>query len=144
MNAYYASYNPKQMYRTIPFDEETCDAIDEYVRNGRPKSDDDHIFHRAVWPYKKLSATPWQIIAKYAIPLFDRQPNRQYGFHSLRRGLGQQMLEAQIPASAIRDVFGHTTRHSPDAICQGLFHRFPQNSLKCYIWRRVSKSIRNS
>ncbi len=97
---------------TIPFDEETCDAIDEYIRNGRPKSDDNHIFLRAVWPYKKLSATPWQIIARYAIPLIDRQPNRQYGFHALRRGLGQQMLEAQIPVSVIRDVFGHTTRHS--------------------------------
>ncbi len=97
---------------TIPFDEEICDAIDEYIRNGCSKSDDDHIFLRAIWPYKKLSATPWQIVAKYAIPLFDRQPNRQYGFHALRRGLGQQMLEAQTPISVIRDVFGHTTRHS--------------------------------
>ncbi len=39
-------------------------------------------------------------------------PNKRNGMHSFRRGLGNWMLEAEIPLGTISEVLGHTSSDS--------------------------------
>jgi site-specific recombinase XerD len=84
------------------------EAIIEYVRNGRPKSDCKTIFLTAVAPYTPisipgLSSIVSRIIYKAGIETKDRH----HGSHCLRHSLATRLLQQGTILPVISDVLGH-------------------------------------
>jgi integrase len=88
----------------LPLEPTVGNAIAEYILEGRPKTDAQHIFVRSRAPHIKMTAMT-DIIKRYA-------PRGKFeklsGFHSFRRGLASRMLNAGIDADTVKNVLGHT------------------------------------
>lgn len=100
----------------LPLDNETGNAIADYILNGRPESVCNNIFLRAVKPYIALSSqSPWTIFSKYSLPALGSGYAGKHGPHAFRRGIGARMLEAGVQCEIMSDVLGHS---SPFALYQ--------------------------
>lgn len=100
----------------LPLDNETGNAIADYILNGRPESDCNNVFLRAVKPYIALSSqSPWTIFSKYSLPALGSDYTGKHGPHAFRRGIGARMLEAGVQCEIMSDVLGHS---SPFALYQ--------------------------
>ena len=99
---------------SLPLDTKTGNAIADYILHARPKCKSEYIFLRVLRPYTKIGSM-WTVIAKYAhIALGkDRKMN---GPHAFRRGMGRQLLEANIPAPLICDILGHSSSVSLEKV----------------------------
>ena len=95
---------------SLPLDTTTGNAIADYILNARPKCDSEYVFLRTQRPYTKLRSM-WTVIAKYARIALGKS-RRMNGPHAFRRGMGRQLLEADIPAPLICDILGHTSSMS--------------------------------
>lgn len=88
----------------LPLEPVVGNAIAKYILEGRPKTDSSHIFVRSRAPHVKMASLS-DIVKKYA-------PRGKFeklsGFHSFRRGLASQMLNAGIAADTVKGVLGHT------------------------------------
>ena len=98
----------------LPLTTNVCNAIADYILNGRPKSELSFIFLRIRNPYIPLrSWTGYSIVKRNAAKVgitWTKEENK--GFHSFRRSLGNWMLEAEIPLDTIKEVLGHSDRNS--------------------------------
>ena len=100
----------------LPLDNETGNAIADYILNGRPESACNNVFLRAVKPYIALSSqSPWTIFSKYSLPALGSDYTGKHGPHAFRRGIGARMLEAGVQCEIMSDVLGHS---SPFALYQ--------------------------
>ena len=96
---------------SIPVPDDVAEAVKEYIIEARPKTDGDIVFLRACRPFYPFSSSVaimhiWTKYEKLAdVP---RVPRDGRGFHSLRRALGKQMNEAEIPVSTIAQILGHS------------------------------------
>ena len=95
---------------SLPLDTTTGNAIADYILNARPKCDSEYVFLRTQRPYTKLRSM-WTVIAKYARIALGKS-RRMNGPHAFRRGMGRQLLEADIPAPLICNILGHTSSMS--------------------------------
>ena len=66
-----------------------------------------YIFLRVLRPYTKIGSM-WTVIAKYAHIALGKD-QKMNGPHAFRRGMGRQLLEANIPAPLICDILGHSS-----------------------------------
>jgi len=94
---------------TLPLLKDVGEAIINYIKNGRPKVDNQHIFIRENPPYMHLSASSLHMIvdgylkrAKIKIPA-----GRKHGPHALRHSLATLLLENNIPITAIKEILSH-------------------------------------
>ncbi len=87
------------------------EAIIDYLRLGRPKTDSRALFFRAVAPYLPLK---WWAISQVAARHLRRAGVAvpRPGSHTLRHACVQRLVDAQFPLKAIGDYLGH---RSPDA-----------------------------
>lgn len=100
----------------LPLDNETGNAIADYILNGRPDSACNNIFLRAVKPCIALnSQSLWTIFSKYSLPALGSDYTGKHGPHAFRRGIGARMLEAGVRCEIMSDVLGHS---SPFALYQ--------------------------
>ena len=100
----------------LPLDNETGNAIADYILNGRPESACNNVFLRDVKPYIALnSQSPWTIFSKYSLPALGSDYTGKHGPHAFRRGIGARMLEAGVQCEIMSDVLGHS---SPFALYQ--------------------------
>ncbi|WP_094551579.1 tyrosine-type recombinase/integrase [Petroclostridium xylanilyticum] len=99
---------------TLPIEIPVCNAIADYILHGRPQSESQYIFLRARPPYNPLrSWSGHSIVRRNAIAAgIEWVSNKRNGMHSFRRGLGNWMLEAEIPLGTISEVLGHTSSDS--------------------------------
>lgn len=92
----------------LPLDQETGDALADYILNARPKVDTGYVFLRTVPPYKNLrigSCIGSRMVQKYAdIADVSWKREDRKGFHSFRRALGREMLENEVPLHTISEV----------------------------------------
>ncbi len=100
----------------LPIDQETGDAIADYILHGRPASESTFVFLRTVAPYTNLkvgSCIGSRIVQKYAA-LAGVQWNvtERKGFHSFRRSLGRNLLENDTPLHTIKEILGHANSNS--------------------------------
>lgn len=91
----------------LPLDTETGNAIADYILNARPDAQSDYIFLRLQRPYTKLQGM-WSIVSHYAKTALGPE-RKMNGPHGFRRGMGRRLLEANVPASMICDILGHTS-----------------------------------
>ena len=100
----------------LPLDQETGDAIADYLLHGRPASESTFVFLRSVAPYTNLkvgSCIGSRIVQKYAVlsgVVWTTKERK--GFHSFRRSLGRELLENDVPLCTISDILGHANRNS--------------------------------
>jgi len=102
------------MLLKIPPKIPVCNAIADYILHGRPQSESPYIFVRTRPPYNPLrSWSGHSIVRRNAIAAgIGWVSNKRNGMHSFRRGLGNWMLEAEIPLETISEVLGHTSSDS--------------------------------
>ena len=91
----------------LPLDTETCNAIADYILQARPDCESSYVFLRVQRPHTKLKSM-WTMVAKYAHMALGAD-HKMDGPHGFRRGMGRRLLEADVPASMICDVLGHTS-----------------------------------
>lgn len=100
----------------LPLDQETGDAIAEYILHGRPSSDSPFVFLRSVAPYTNLkigSCIGSRIVQKYAILAgVTWEKEERKGFHSFRRTLGRELLVNDVPLHTIKEILGHANENS--------------------------------
>lgn len=100
---------------TLPMPVGVAEAIRDYILDGRPESDSEYIFLRTKAPYWKIEKgvsliqmfKQYQIMAGITRTAYDGK-----SFHSLRRGLGHNMVNAGIPVTTISQVLGHANLDS--------------------------------
>lgn len=87
------------------------DAIRDYVDNGRPKSDDAHVFMMHKAPYLPVSAIAIHgIVAKGFRTANIDTSGKRHGAHSLRSSLATDMVNSGESYDQTRRVLGHRSR----------------------------------
>ena len=87
-------------------------ALIDYIKNGRPISDEPEIFLRAAAPYISLQNFD-NILVKYMrLAGVEQKSHKHHGLHTLRHSLATHMLEQEIPITTIQDVLGHINAES--------------------------------
>jgi len=93
----------------LPLPQDVGWALIDYLKNGRPKSDEPKIFLRAVPPYFPLAVLD-HILYKYLrLAKIDNPRVMQKGMRTLRHSLATHMLEQEVPIHVIQNVLGHTS-----------------------------------
>lgn len=99
----------------LPLLYETGEAIKEYILNGRPSSDCSNVFLRCQAPYTALKNTSSldAIIERSKTQAnISKVPWDGKAFHGVRRGLGRDLILANIPITSVMQVLGHTNMDS--------------------------------
>lgn len=92
----------------LPLLPEVGNAIIDYLRNGRPKSESQQVFLRVVVPYNEIGAYG---ISSVISQIIQHSPvninNRRHGSHSMRHSLAACMLSNGETIPTISEVLGH-------------------------------------
>jgi site-specific recombinase XerD len=96
-------------YTVLPLTEEVGGAIIEYLRNGRPTTQDRHVFIRFQKPYRELRPTALHAVVTKAMrdAGIIIQPGKRHGPHALRASLASEMLSHNIPLYVISEALSH-------------------------------------
>lgn len=94
----------------LPLLNDVGEALIEYLRHGRPDSEDNHVFLRLQKPYGELLPSALHRIVSQSlrcagIPLL---PGRRQGPHSLRASLASAMLNQNTPLPVISEALTHS------------------------------------
>ena len=92
----------------MPISGQVCNAISNYILNGRPKTDCANIFLRGCAPFVAFSrgSRLGQILDR-ACGKAGIEKKKGRGFHSLRRTFGTWLAAEEIPITTIAQMFGH-------------------------------------
>jgi integrase/recombinase XerD len=99
---------------SLPLTQEIGWAVIDYLKYGRPKIDDPHVFVRHLAPFLPFSEGDHlhQLIKTYMelghIPTL----KKKRGMHSLRHTMASVLLEKDTPLSTISDILGHIDTES--------------------------------
>ena len=100
-------------WTAYPLANVVAEALIEYLRSGRPQTQDRHVFFRVLAP--KLPITNGAVsttVAKYLrkAGVHVRRP----GAHTLRHTCVQKLIEAEFPLKTIGDYVGHRSPQSTE------------------------------
>lgn len=90
---------------TLPMPVDVGNAIYAYLCNGRPASNDQHIFIRTKAPYGKLTGKVCTKALYRILP--EREAVKGGGFHVTRRTFATNLLRNQAEIDAVMDALGH-------------------------------------
>lgn len=96
----------------LPLIECVGNAIIEYLKYGRPKTQSEHLFVKHKAPYDAITKTG-NIMTKYLNKshiTYDK--TRHHGIHTLRHTLASRLLEHDVPLEIICGILGHSTDNS--------------------------------
>jgi len=86
-------------------------AIIDYIKNGRPQTESDHLFVRHMPPYVAFGKNEcfWRRLHRYMVKagLELSSGEIRCGLHTLRSTLARNMLEAKAPLPVISETLGH-------------------------------------
>ena len=102
---------------TLPLLNDIGWAVIDYIRNGRPKTDDKHLFIRLNAPYNGMgnSGSVERIFTNRLHKAGLRvKRNQKCGIHSLRHTLGSLLLEKETPLPVISQILGHRSIQSTE------------------------------
>jgi integrase/recombinase XerD len=89
------------------------EALVEYLRNGRPETDDRHVFFRAAAPRQPIGAAAVSSIARARIVAAGIDVPRP-GSHTLRHSAVQRLVDADVDLKTIGDFIGHRSTRSTE------------------------------
>ena len=96
----------------LPIVEDLGMAIIDYLKYGRPKSNEPYLFLKHIQPFDRMKNGHYlitQYLVKAGIPL---KTAKHHGLHSLRHTLASRLLEQDVPLEIISSILGHTTVES--------------------------------
>lgn len=97
----------------LPLLAEVGNAIVDYLKHGRPVSDDPHCFLHQKGPYERLhTADLGNLVRKYMRLAKINYSNRRHGPHSLRHSLASALLREKASLPVISQTLGHSTIES--------------------------------
>lgn len=93
----------------LPLLPDVGNAIIEYLKSGRPQSEDEYVFLSLRPPYGKFSSvsTVTSIVQNAFRRAGISTKGRRFGAHSLRHSLSSRMLENKTALPVISEVLGH-------------------------------------
>ena len=103
---------------TLPLLNEVKYPLLDYIKNARPESKDtDYIFATACAPYTRLNSTGsiYQIVKKCMDIAGIEYEGRHHGSHALRTSLASDLLNNDVPISAIAGILGHSSTLATEA-----------------------------
>jgi integrase/recombinase XerD len=89
------------------------EALVDYLQNGRPDSDDRHMFMRAVAPIRPIGSAAVSSLARAYLLRAGIDVPRP-GSHTLRHSAVQRLVDAQFPLKTIGDFIGHRSARSTE------------------------------
>lgn len=89
------------------------EALVDHLQNGRPDSDDRHVFMRAVAPNRPIGSAAVSSLARTYQLRADIDVPRP-GSHTLRHSAVQRLVDAQFPLKTIGDFIGHRSARSTE------------------------------
>jgi len=93
----------------LPLMNDVGEAIVDYLKNARPKTNCDHLFVRQKPPYNEFSSGAVGSIVRRLIQRSGvKFENRKCGSHVLRHSLASRLLECDTPMPVISEILGHT------------------------------------
>jgi integrase len=95
----------------LPLEASVEQAIDRYVRDARPPSDQAVLFLTVHAPFRPLSAGALYDVVASRMPTADR-PRTGRGPHGLRHACARHLIEAGL---SFKDVGDHLGHRSPDS-----------------------------
>jgi site-specific recombinase XerD len=98
----------------LPLLSEIGEAVIDYLKYGRPKSELPYIFLQVNTPYDRLNrSTLHSIICLYLRRAgIQYEKERKHGPHALRHSLAGVLLEKKTPVPVISEVLGHRSTES--------------------------------
>lgn len=90
----------------LPMPIKTGNILFRYLRDGRPKSSDPHIFIKHEAPYEKLHRS---VCAKALRRFLPQENTCGNGFHVVRKTFATNLLRGGTKAELIADSLGHST-----------------------------------
>lgn len=98
---------------SLPLLPEVGNAVIDYLKYGRPKSDLPYVLLNMSEPYTKMRSGTISDIVRTAISQAKIDPGkRRQGAHVLRHSLAARMLESQTTMPVISEVLGHADTSS--------------------------------
>ncbi len=99
----------------LPLTEEVGQALIDYLKSGRPQSDQRQVFLTLKPPFLPFgnksnlyrTVTRWRQLAGIHF-----QAKQRHGLHSLRHSLATKLLREQTPIHVISEILGHATTAS--------------------------------
>ena len=92
----------------LPLPVDAGEAIIDYLKYGRPQTDDRHIFVEHHHPYSMLNESAVSQIANHAIRHSGIDIGyRRHGSHALRHSMAGFLLEGKTPVPLISAMLGH-------------------------------------
>ena len=93
----------------LPVTEEFKYGLADYMKNSRPKVDDQYIFvrHRAPFQPFVKDNTFYHVINKYMTLAGINLNNRKHGLHSMRHSTASNLLRNHTPYPVISGILGH-------------------------------------
>jgi integrase len=102
---------------SLPLIDEVKFPLLDYVKNVRPSSDDkDYILITAYAPYTRYTCTQpiWRIISRCVERAGLDDKGRHRGPHALRHSLATNLLNENVPLSAISNILGHSSTRTTE------------------------------
>jgi len=92
----------------LPLLADVGNAIIDYLRYGRPQSNEQYVVLTSNPPYRKMmSCSIFYIVTAAFKRAGINTANKRHGAHSLRHSLAARMLEGQTTLAVISEVLGH-------------------------------------
>ena len=101
----------------LPLIDEVKFPLIDYLKNARPQSDDsDYILISAYAPYTRYKCTTsiWRIISRCVERAGFDDHGRHRGPHALRHSLATNLLNENVPLSAISNILGHSNTRTTE------------------------------
>ena len=93
---------------TLVLNSDVEDAIDDYIRHGRPSSSSDKIFLTSQAPYTPLTAGGGYVIVHKHMELAGIAPlGRRRGPQALRQSYATALVAKGVPYSVVKEALGH-------------------------------------
>ena len=96
--------------QSLPLNKEVCDALADYILNGRPKCGHSYVFVRELSPFNRLhdSCALNSMLRKRLSDIgIERKPGDGLTIHGIRRALGTQLIKSSFPVNTVAQVLGH-------------------------------------
>lgn len=93
----------------LPLLEDVGEAIINYLKNARPKTESDHVFVMQKPPFTEFkSSCVGSLVHNHLRRSGIRIEGRKQGSHTLRHSLASRLLEHEISLPVISEILGHT------------------------------------